>query len=91
MSRFIACGLVLLLSSGCAGFVDRAIDKGQRIKDDEAQGLKAAVCAMSIGAYHRQNTVDERAALDVLCGGLRMPELNKEPKIIKEDETEFLS
>ncbi len=31
--------------------------------------LKASVCAMSIGAYHRVNNPAERRALDVLCGG----------------------
>ncbi|MEE9210508.1 MAG: hypothetical protein V3U23_08640 [Kiloniellales bacterium] len=31
--------------------------------------LKAGVCAMSIGAYHRVNNAPERRALDVLCGG----------------------
>ena len=38
-------------------------------KDAEADILKASVCAMSIGAYHRVNSATERRALDVLCGG----------------------
>ncbi len=39
------------------------------VKDAEAELLKASVCAMSIGAYHRVNDATERRALDVLCGG----------------------
>jgi len=51
----------LALSSG--------VERGQNAKDTEAQLLKASVCAMSIGAYYRVNTMIERRALDVLCGG----------------------
>lgn len=47
----------------------QSVTAARDAKDAEAETLKAAVCAMSLGAYHRRNTADERRALDVLCGG----------------------
>ncbi len=64
--------LVLLLASCTAAqkaFVGTGIEHARQAKDGEAEVLKASVCAMSIGAYHRVNTDTERRALDVLCGG----------------------
>ena len=59
--------------TGCTAAQRAAVDQGitaaRQAKDAEAETLKAAVCAMSIGAYHRVNNDDERRALDVLCGG----------------------
>ena len=49
--------------------VGQGLETARQAKDAEAATLKAAVCAMSIGAYHRANTDIERRALDVLCGG----------------------
>lgn len=68
-------GLVLgaLLLSGCTAAQTAALGQGieaaRQAKDAEAAALKAAVCAMSIGAYHRVNNDEEKRALDVLCGG----------------------
>lgn len=73
-----ATGAVLALSAalwlgGCSPAQQLALGQGvaaaRDLKDAEAEALKAAVCAMSLGAYHRRNTADERRALDVLCGG----------------------
>ncbi len=49
--------------------VGQGVDEIRRTKDLEAEVLKASVCAMSVGAYHRVNSDAERRALDVLCGG----------------------
>ncbi len=48
---------------------DQGVEKARTAKDAEPEVLKAGVCAMSIGAYHRVNNATERRALDVLCGG----------------------
>ena len=45
------------------------VEKARQTKDSEAEILKASLCAMSLGAYHRVNNATERRALDVLCGG----------------------
>ena len=62
-----------LFLAGCTGpqktFLNQGVEAARQAKDSEAETLKAAVCAMSIGAYHRTNTDIERRALDVLCGG----------------------
>jgi len=59
--------------AACTGaqqaIVGQGIEAARQAKDAEAESLKATVCAMSIGAYHRVNTDIERRALDVLCGG----------------------
>ncbi len=65
-------GAILLLSACTSvqrAVVDRGVEKIRQAKDNEAEVLKASVCAMSIGAYHRVNNATERRALDVLCGG----------------------
>ena len=49
--------------------VDRGVESARAAKDAEPEVLKASICAMSIGAYHRVNNATERRALDVLCGG----------------------
>ncbi len=69
--RTFALAAVLLLGA-CA----QGITHARQAKDTEATVLKAAVCAMSIGAYHRANTVAEQRALDVLCGGEAGPTIN---------------
>ncbi len=48
---------------------NQGVENLRQAKDAEAEVLKASVCAMSIGAYHRVNNATERRALDVLCGG----------------------
>ncbi len=73
-SRAIAGGLLAaLLLAGCTGaqraLVGQGVAHARQAKDAEAEVLKASVCAMSIGAYHRVNNPAERRALDVLCGG----------------------
>ena len=65
-------GAVLLLSACTSvqrAVVGQGVEKIRQAKDAEAEVLKASVCAMSIGAYHRVNNATERRALDVLCGG----------------------
>ncbi len=63
----------LLLLPACTtvqrAVVGQGVEKIRQAKDTEAEVLKAGVCAMSIGAYHRVNNATERRALDVLCGG----------------------
>ncbi len=49
--------------------VEGGIERAQQAKDAEARVLKASLCAMSIGAYHRVNDEAEQRALDVLCSG----------------------
>ncbi len=49
--------------------IDRGAENIRAAKDAEAEILKASLCAMSLGAYHRVNNATERRALDVLCGG----------------------
>jgi ABC-type uncharacterized transport system auxiliary subunit len=68
-------GLLLgaIFLAGCTStqqaVLGQGIEAARQAKDAEAEVLKATVCAMSIGAYHRVNTDMERRALDVLCGG----------------------
>ena len=63
----------LMLLGACTAVQNAALTQGvdqiRQAKDAEAEVLKAGVCAMSIGAYHRVNNATERRALDVLCGG----------------------
>ena len=65
--------LAALLLAGGTGVQRAVVGQGvahaRQAKDTEAEVLKASVCAMSIGAYHRVNNDAERRALDVLCGG----------------------
>ncbi len=65
--------LAAFLLAGCTTAQRAAVGQGveylRQAKDTEADVLKASVCAMSIGAYHRVNNPAERRALDVLCGG----------------------
>lgn len=68
-STFIAAALLAGCTPSQGLFVERGVLSAQSAKDAEGRVLKATVCAMSIGAYHRINTDRERAALDVLCGG----------------------
>ena len=69
----LAVFLVILLAA-CTPAQQVALEGGieaaQRAKDAEGRVLKSALCAMSIGAYHRLNSDLERRALDVLCGGI---------------------
>ncbi len=62
-----------LLLSACTSVqqavVGQGVEKIRQAMDTEAEILKASVCAMSVGAYHRVNNATERRALDVLCGG----------------------
>ena len=67
-------GLLAAFSlAGCTTAQRAAVGQGvehvRQAKDTEAEALKASVCAISIGAYHRVNNPAERRALDVLCGG----------------------
>ena len=65
--------LAAFLLAGCTTAQRAAVGQGvehlRQAKDTEAEALKASVCAISIGAYHRVNSPAERRALDVLCGG----------------------
>ena len=65
--------LAAFLLAGCTAaqrtVVGQGVEHVRQAKDTEAEVLKASVCAMSIGAYHRVNNPAERRALDVLCGG----------------------
>ena len=71
--RFICIVLLFLFLGGCTfaqkAIVGQTIEEIRSAKDTEAGVLKAGVCAISIGAYHRVNNDSERRALDVLCGG----------------------
>ena len=72
MTIWIPIALVGLLALGACttaqkAFVDVGIEKTQDGFDTTARVLKADTCAMSLGAYHRVNTEEEKAALDVLC------------------------
>ncbi len=73
MPRLFSTVIAAALLAGCTSaqqlFVERGVFSAQSAKDAEGRVLKATVCAMSIGAYHRINTEREREALDVLCGG----------------------
>ncbi len=73
-AQAIAGGLLAaFLLAGCTAaqraVVGQGVEHLRQAKDTEAEVLKASVCAMSIGAYHRVNNDAERRALDVLCGG----------------------
>ena len=77
MPRLVTRGGALCLAAllaACTPAQQVALEGGReaarRAKDAEGRVLKNAVCAMSIGAYHRLNSDLERRALDVLCGGI---------------------
>ncbi len=73
--RFLAgpLAVAVFLVAACTpvqrAVIDQGVEKARAAKDAEAEVLKASVCAMSLGAYHRANDATERRALDVLCGG----------------------
>ena len=73
LRRFAGLLLGACLMAGCTTAQKAALGQGveavRQAKDTEADVLKASLCAMSIGAYHRTNNVTEKRALDVLCGG----------------------
>ncbi len=73
LRRFAGLLLGACLMAGCTTAQKAALGQGveavRQAKDTEADILKAGVCAMSIGAYHRTNNDTEKRALDVLCGG----------------------
>lgn len=73
MSKLLMSVVVGFLFSACTiaqqAAVDVSIKKAQDAKDVEAITLKAGVCATSVGSNIRVNSPEERAALDVLCGG----------------------
>ena len=73
MKALLAGAALLLVLSGCTlaqkAIVGQAISIAQDSKDTEAEVLKAALCAISVGAYHRLNTASEKQAIDTLCGG----------------------
>ncbi len=72
-------GLGAFLLAGCTAAQHAAVGQGveqiRQAKDSEAVVLKASVCAMSLGAYHRVNSDAEQRALDVLCGGADEPSI----------------
>ena len=77
MSRLMTLGRALSLATLLAACtpaqqvaLEGGVEAAQRAKDAEGRVLKSAVCAMSIGAYHRLKSDLERRALDVLCGGI---------------------
>lgn len=76
-AALLASCLSALFLTGCTAAQQAAFNQGvehaRAAKDTEAEALKAAVCAMSIGAYHRVNSDAEQRALDVLCGGADQP------------------
>ena len=65
--------VLALFLGGCTAAQQAVLSTGvahaRQAKDTEATLLKAGLCAMSIGAYHRANTDIEQRAIDVLCGG----------------------
>ena len=72
-------GLGAFLLAACTAAQNAVLDHGveqiRQAKDSEAEVLKASVCAMSLGAYHRVNSDAEQRALDVLCGGADEPSI----------------
>ena len=73
-TRAIAGALLgAFLLAGCTAAQKAVLDQGvehiRQAKDTEAEVLKASLCAMGVGAYHRVNNPAERRAVDVLCGG----------------------
>ncbi len=73
-ARVIAGGLLAaFVLASCTAAQRAAVGQGvehiRQAKDTEAEVLKASLCAMSVGAYHRVNNDAEKRAIDVLCGG----------------------
>ena len=84
---YIPTFILALFLSGCTAAqraaIDYTIDSGQQAKDAEADILKAAVCAMSIGAYHRQLSDAEKQAMNVLCGGAQERPITMEALLLE--------
>ena len=67
-----ACALALLLGACTAqqaGYLETKTKQIQATHDTTAKGLIAAVCAMSVGAYHRLGSPLAKRGVDSLCGG----------------------
>lgn len=63
-----------LLLTACTPAHQAVLEAGvaqvRQAKDAEAAVLKASLCAMSLGAYHRVLSEAEQGAADTLCGGV---------------------
>jgi PBP1b-binding outer membrane lipoprotein LpoB len=57
--------------TGSEAFVTEAVQQKMEFNDNKARLLKIAVCDISVGAYHRALSQDERDAVTTLCGGQR--------------------
>lgn len=74
-TNLVRIGLLLgiISFSGCTPVQNAILERGteavRQAKDSEAETLKVAVCAMSIGAFYRVNNDTEQRALAILCGG----------------------
>ena len=70
---FLAALAALLLLAGCTMAQQAALTAGveqiRKISDGKARLIKAATCAVELGAYFRVYTETEQRAFDVLCGG----------------------
>jgi len=66
---------VLLVLPGCSylsaigGVIDRSVASIKAAHDKKAQTLILANCAMSVGSYWRVLNDQQRAAINILCGG----------------------
>ena len=71
--RVMACVLTGLLLSACAsqiaGYAAAGREEIENFNDSTGEGLKAAPCAMTVGAYHRIASPEQQAAIACLCGG----------------------
>ncbi len=71
--RIMAIALTGLLLSACAsqiaGYAAAGREEIENFNDSTGEGLKAAPCAITVGAYHRIASPQERAAIACLCGG----------------------
>jgi hypothetical protein len=72
MKILLAVGVGLVLA-GCTlgqqAFVDESIQRKRAYSDTEANVLKNAPCAMTVGGFNRVLSQDERDAVMTLCGG----------------------
>ncbi len=73
MRKGIFLCVVLVALSGCAsqiaGYAAAGREELESFNDATGRGLKAAPCAMTVGAYHRTANPHEQEAIACLCGG----------------------
>ena len=73
--KLIYCAIVAGLLTGCTvaqkSAMQAGLDNVKGTNDAVASGLMQSLCGMTVGAYNRLPTAEQRVGVDALCGGIR--------------------